>query len=143
MQEATAVDTGSELVTFVDDINELGKQAIEDAKLSPQEREAKRVAAHLAELIGDDGLPKFITVDYVQSKIKDCACLRAPDTSLVICYITMMSGATVVGKANFSDLDNFDQAKGDEQAYNDALRQIVDMEIYALANLRHFLAPAV
>jgi hypothetical protein len=134
-QEAQAV----EFVETVGGVIESGVPDL-DAALSPEEREAKRLADHFAFLIGEDGLPKFISVDYVQSKIQDSACFTAPETSLVICYIKMKSGATVTGEANFTDLESFDETKGHEQAYNDALRKLIALEIYALADRRAVLA---
>jgi hypothetical protein len=52
----------------------------------------------------------------------------------------MKSGATVVGEANFADVETFNEDQGNEQAYNDAMRKLIALEIYALADRRAVLA---
>lgn len=102
--------------------------------------EAEREAALIKELTDENGLQKMVTMEYIKTKIADAATFTAPGTNLVICYITMKSGATVTGEANFTDVETFDEARGNEQAYNDAMRKLIALEIYALADRRAVLA---
>lgn len=63
----------------------------------------------------------------------DASPLYPPDLDvLTICLVTMGNGFTVVGKSAPADMRNFDEAKGREFAYEDAVRQLWPLEGYLL-----------
>jgi ribosomal protein L11 len=110
-----------------------------EAVLTPEQA----LEQQLRDLMDEDGLPKYVSIDYVKSKIADVTAFTAPGTNFVICYVKMKSGATEVGEANFTDVAAFDERQGHEQAFQDALRKLIQKEIYALAERRYALSQEV
>lgn len=53
---------------------------------------------------------------------------------VTLCLMVMRNGYVVIGKSAVASLENFDQAKGDHFAREDALSQLWPLEGYALRN---------
>lgn len=71
-----------------------------------------------------------VTEDSIKAKIADVTFLRKDH--LTICVITMTNGFYVIGKAAPADVRNYDQKVGERYAYEDAFKQIWQLEGYAL-----------
>lgn len=57
---------------------------------------------------------------------------RVPNTTVTICAITLKNGFTVVGESACIDPNNFDQAIGQQVAYNNAFEKIWQLEGYRI-----------
>jgi hypothetical protein len=77
--------------------------------------------------------PNRVTLDSMLAKIDDEEYLH-PSTipHMTICVMTMKNGFAVVGKSAPADAGNFDEALGQKFAREDAIRQLWQLEGYAL-----------
>lgn len=74
-----------------------------------------------------------VTLEQIQSKIKDEMYLVLPDGKSTLCVLTMENGYTIKGLSACVDAANFDMNIGRKIAYEDAIRQIWPLEGYLLA----------
>lgn len=74
-----------------------------------------------------------VTLKALEAKIAKVEYLRAgPGGLLTICVLTMVNGFTVTGEAATASPENFDEAVGQEFAYQDAVRAVWAFEGYLL-----------
>lgn len=60
-----------------------------------------------------------------------------PLDSLTVCILTMENGFTVIGHSAPASPENFDTAKGQRFAYEDAIKKLWPLEGYALRERLH------
>jgi gamma-glutamyl-gamma-aminobutyrate hydrolase PuuD len=77
-----------------------------------------------------------VTQERVQSRIKDAAYMRIPDTTCIICNLTLVNGFTVRGESSCIDPNLFDESIGSQLAYRDAIRKLWELEAYRLCEER-------
>lgn len=74
-----------------------------------------------------------VTVESIEAKIADVTYI--PHDLLTICVITMRNGFKVIGKAASASPENHDPAIGQRYAYEDAFKQIWQLEGYLLRSI--------
>lgn len=57
---------------------------------------------------------------------------RVPDTTTTVCVLVLVNGFTVVGKSACVSPANFDESIGQRVAFDDARRQVWELEGYRL-----------
>lgn len=57
---------------------------------------------------------------------------KSPLDVLTVCILVMANGFVVIGKSAPASPENFDMAKGQRFAYEDAIKQLWPLEAYAL-----------
>lgn len=90
--------------------------------------------------LGDDGLPQFVTLQYVETKIADKLHFVIPDSTTVVCHLLLKSGQSVIGQSHAPTAATFDERKCAEFALNHAMGKLFDFEQHALADRRAVLA---
>lgn len=74
-----------------------------------------------------------LTVEYLAAQIADATYLQ-PIGTLTLCILTMVNGLNIVGQSACLNPARFDAAIGRTIAYQDAFRQLWQLEGYAGAN---------
>jgi hypothetical protein len=87
-------------------------------KMAKRDRESLQ-ARFLAE-----GKTNFVTTEAVEDSIAGVQYCHFEGTTVTVCCIELKNGFTVVGKSACANPNNFDQALGEELAYDDAKQQI-------------------
>ncbi|HCS22822.1 MAG TPA: hypothetical protein DIW20_03655, partial [Rhodospirillaceae bacterium] len=96
----------------------------------------------LAEKLAQSPSPNRLTPEYIDSRIGVPSFFRASET-LTICVLKSVNGFEVVGKSACADPANYDQAIGERVAFDDAKRQIWQLEGYLLRQTLHLQEQAV
>ena len=78
-----------------------------------------------------------ITQEIIESRIDHGATAYYFHGTLTMCVLTMVNGFKVVGKAAPADDRNFDAEVGQRYAYEDAFRQLWQLEGYRLCEELH------
>ena len=73
-----------------------------------------------------------VTIDSIHDKIARHMFFRVEDTTLTICVIQLQNGMHIVGQSACVSPENFDEAKGQEIAFEDAKRKVWQLEGYLL-----------
>jgi hypothetical protein len=81
-------------------------------------------------------IPNRITVADMQAKVKSSTYTRLPDSTTTVCQITLENGYTLVGTSACVDPAKFNQALGEQYAYEKAFNQLWDLEGYLLKQRR-------
>lgn len=92
-----------------------------------------RVAAPAAQDTSD--LPKEgprVTAERIEDLITAEAYCRFPDTTVIVCCLTLANGFSVIGHSACASPENFDQELGRQLAYADAKRKVWPLEGYLL-----------
>jgi hypothetical protein len=74
-----------------------------------------------------------LTTEYLAAQITDAIYLQ-PIGTLTLCILTMANGLNIVGQSACLNPARFDAAIGRSIAYQDAFRQLWQLEGYARAN---------
>lgn len=78
-----------------------------------------------------------VTIHTILAKVKDVQYTILSDMRTTICQVTLENGYTVLGSSSVVDPANFDAAKGQHFAWEDALEKIWPLEGYLLTELRY------
>lgn len=78
-----------------------------------------------------------VTMNGILDKVKGATYTVLPNGRTTICQLTLANGYTVEGKSACVDIANFNQALGEKYAYEDAVRQVWQLEGYLLAERLH------
>lgn len=81
--------------------------------------------------------PNKVTIQSILDKVKAVRYTLLDDGRTTICQLTLENGYTVLGQASVVDIANFDLAKGQKFAFDDAVRQVWPLEGYLLAEMLH------
>ena len=81
-------------------------------------------------------IPNRVTVTDMQAKVKSSTYTRLPDSTTTVCQITLVNGYTLIGTSACVDPANFNQALGEQYAYEKAFNQLWDLEGYLLKQRR-------
>ena len=81
-------------------------------------------------------IPNRVTVTDLQAKVKSSTYTRLPDSTTTVCQITLENGYTLVGTSACVDPASFNQAMGEQIAYDNALQQLWALEGYLLKQRR-------
>lgn len=73
-----------------------------------------------------------VTLDGILSKIKDKTFTKLPSGKVLICELTLENGFTVRGEAAVVHPKNFNQEIGEKISYENAVKQIWQLEGYLL-----------
>ena len=84
----------------------------------------------------EDLIPNRITVSDMNEKVKSATYTRLPDSTTTVCQITLVNGYTLVGTSACVDPAMFNQAVGEQIAYNNAFEQLWALEGYLLKQRR-------
>lgn len=84
----------------------------------------------------EDVIPNRVTVTDMQAKVKSSTYTRLPDSTTTVCQITLENGYTLVGTSACVDPTKFNQALGEQYAYEKAINQLWDLEGYLLKQRR-------
>ena len=77
--------------------------------------------------------PNRVSLDYILSRIADIEFIHPTTTPhMTIAVVTMVNGFVVLGKSAPADPENFDAKTGQRFAKEDAIRQLWQLEGYAL-----------
>ncbi len=71
-----------------------------------------------------------ITKTSVLSKIRKIRYSQIPDSTMILCAITMMNGFVVIGESACLNPATFSVTKGENLAYDEAISKIINMEAY-------------
>lgn len=77
--------------------------------------------------------PTNVTMQGILDKIKGCTHTLMPDGRTTVCQLTLKNGYTVNGISACVHVSNYNQALGENYAYEDALNKIWQLEGYLLA----------
>jgi len=80
----------------------------------------------------DDSPAEKVTLEEIESKVKDTQYLHLCDTQLTICVITLENGFTVTGESACASPENFNKAIGEELALKHAINKVWLLEGYLL-----------
>ena len=80
-----------------------------------------------------DTLPSKVTVADITARVAETVYTVLPGTTTTICQLRMVNGYTVLG---ISDPTKFNQALGEQYAYEDAIKNCWPLEGYLLAERR-------
>ena len=83
-----------------------------------------------------DSIPNKLSVEAIESKVKDTNLLRVPNTTTTLCILYLENGYTVVGKSACIDPKEYQEEIGASIAYEDALNKVWELEGYLLAQRR-------
>lgn len=78
-----------------------------------------------------------VTMNGILDKIRSATYTLLPNGRTTICQLTLQNGFTVEGKSACVDIANYNRALGEKYAYEDAVRQIWQLEGYLLAELMY------
>lgn len=78
-----------------------------------------------------------VTYDGILAKIRDVRYTLLDDKRTTICQLTLENGYTVLGSSSVVDVKNFDLARGQKIAFDEAVDKIWPLEGYLLTELRH------
>jgi hypothetical protein len=73
-----------------------------------------------------------VTPASIEAKVRGCEYYVWPGTTLTLCLLTLENGTVVVGESACADPANFDQAKGEKYAREDAIEKVWPREGYLL-----------
>ena len=77
--------------------------------------------------------PNRVSLDYIMARIADIEFINPKSTPhMTIAILTMVNGFVVVGKSAPADPENYDADLGCQFAKEDAIRQLWQLEGYAL-----------
>lgn len=84
-----------------------------------------------------EAIPNRITVSDMNGKVRSSTYTRLPDSTTTVCQITLVNGYTLVGTSACVDPAMFNQAMGEQIAYNNAFEQLWALEGYLLKQRRY------
>lgn len=73
-----------------------------------------------------------VTIERINSKIRDVDYLVWPGTTMTLCLLTLVNGFSVLGKSAAASPENFDEEIGKKVARQDAINQMWPLEGYLL-----------
>lgn len=79
-----------------------------------------------------------ITKEWIEDQVVNRQVYTFPDTMMTVCCITLKNGFNTVGMAACANPAIFNQALGNEFAYEDALSKIWPLEGYRLKQKLHY-----
>lgn len=79
----------------------------------------------------------FLKREDLVARIADTRYHRVEGTTATVCTVILHSGFVVIGKSACIIPDIFDEAKGREFAYEDALKNLLDLEAYRVKENAH------
>lgn len=74
-----------------------------------------------------------VTEQDLINKVKGITYTLLPNKRTTICQLTLENGFTVEGKSACVSIENYNQELGEKFAYEDAIRQLWQLEGYLLA----------
>ena len=83
-----------------------------------------------------DTLPSKVTVTDITARVTETVYSVLPGTTTTICHLRMVNGYTVLGTSACVDPTKFNQALGEQYAYEDAIKNCWPLEGYLLAERR-------
>lgn len=90
--------------------------------------------------ISDNELPTEVTLDHTNSVIADKFFIHMPLSTVTVCRLQLVNGASVAG-IDYGSMDpnKQDWGRAQEDAYNDAVKKVFVLENYLLRQ-KHFEA---